>query len=639
MRLRTRPTSPVEPTHTVPVPGGDPVTCREVSYLGHPFLYPETSDVGAAIERGWDWDHILRPIIDVLLPSEQPTICEVGSNIGASVLEILAVRPSARVSCYEPSDRYRAVLERNLAAAGHDDVTVKAAIVDSAAGTGRIHTDETSGRIHPMSHLTRTQSAPAVRLDDEYADRDEPLQFLKTDTDGNDLEVLRGAERLLREDKPVLFLEFCPSLMRTDPIADLRWLQSLGYTRLVCLDHLGFHVGTTMDPATALAWSVEWTYCDILAAADGTEAASRIADLPLDRRPAPVEQPPPPPPPVPSIPVRALRKLIRTARGRQASPVATEVAAEPTPLTTREAAELYQARCLAMVELSRHNSGGVIPTFPNLTSQAPSAAQCDTPEYLEIATRLFGWTEPPAEDVYHRKHWEWIYILQAIREAGLLRSGASAVGFGVGSEPVPAFLAAEGISVLATDQGSEGATGDEWLVGDQLMRGLGSLSRPHLIDDEQLASLVRIRDVDMNAVPADIGTFDIAWSSCVIEHLGSPQHGLDFVLESCRLLNPGGIAVHTTELELTEKSQTMDYGHCAVYRIEDLEELATRLDAEGCDLLPLNFTVAMDTFKDRWISVAVHPEYGPVLPDPSVHLKLVLGESVSTSFGLIIRKR
>jgi len=167
------------------------------------------------------------------------------------------------------------------------------------------------------------------------------------------------------------------------------------------------------------------------------------------------------------------------------------------------------------------------------------------------------------------------------------------------------------------------------------MKDLTGLSRRHLISDDDLASRVTLCNVDMNDVPADIGTFDVIWSSCVIEHLGSPERGLDFVLESCRLLTPGGLAVHTTELELTRRESTADYGHCAVYRLQDLRDFATRLADVGCTST-FNFTVPMDTPEDRWISLLIVE--GESAPPDVAHLKLALGESVTTSFGLLIRR-
>ncbi len=303
-------------------------------------------------------------------------------------------------------------------------------------------------------------------------------------------------------------------------------------------------------------------------------------------------------------------------------------------LSAVDLARLHQAELLARLDLHEHNAGGRVADFGALQCQAASAAQCDHPKYTRWATLIENWEEGPEGRQYNRKLWEWAFILQAIEDTGLLGEGRTAVGFGVGNEPMPAVLAGCGIKVLATDQGLE--SGAEWATNDELMgQDLSGLSRPHIVDDARLADLVRLREVDMNAVPADLGQFDIVWSSCVIEHLGSPQRGLEFVLESCALLRPGGIAVHTTELELTPQRETQDYGHCAVYRISDLEDLARRIPEVGGEAT-FNFAVSMDRLEDRWVSL-IHTEYGRDLID-GPHLKLAIGDSVSTSFGILIRK-
>ncbi len=305
----------------------------------------------------------------------------------------------------------------------------------------------------------------------------------------------------------------------------------------------------------------------------------------------------------------------------------------PNP-TSRESAELVQARLLAEVDVSEQNAGSRWPTFEVLECQAATAAQCDHPDFLRWCRMIESWDGEPGGRQYNRKLWEWAFIAEAISRAGLLNDRASAVGFGVGNEPMPALLASHGVEVLATDQGLD--SGSNWATTGELMGGLAGLSRPTMLPDAQLAERVHLREVDMNAVPDDIGTFDIAWSSCVIEHLGSPSRGMDFVLESCALLRPGGIAVHTTEFELTLKSETMDYGHCAVYRIPDLLDLEARLADVGCEAT-FNFSVSMDTPADRWISL-VHKGLANDLPDVA-HLKLALGDSISTSYGLLIRKK
>jgi len=295
---------------------------------------------------------------------------------------------------------------------------------------------------------------------------------------------------------------------------------------------------------------------------------------------------------------------------------------------------IAQAAYLARVDVSDHNRADAPPTFSHLVCQAASAAQCEDPAYRAWLRTLTGVSESePLRNTHNRKTWEWAFIAEAVTQAGLMKPGLTALGFGVGTEPMPALFASRGLDVLATDQGAE--SGGDWASTGQLMTGLEGLSRPHLISDEELAARVKVRAVDMNDVPADIGTFDVIWSSCVIEHLGSPERGLEFVLESCRLLAPGGIAVHTTELELTRRETTADYGHCAVYRLEDLQELATKLAEVNCTAT-FNFTVPMDSPEDRWISLVLVD--GEAAPPDLAHLKLAISDSVSTSFGLLIRR-
>src|SRR4051812_19378190 len=52
---------------------------------------------------------------------------------------------------------------------------------------------------------------------------------------------------------------------------------------------------------------------------------------------------------------------------------------------------------------------------------------------------------------YHRKYWEWVFILHTALGRGLARPGERALGFAVGTEPLAAALARHGVSVTATD--------------------------------------------------------------------------------------------------------------------------------------------------------------------------------------------
>jgi hypothetical protein len=80
-------------------------TCNLVTtYLAHRFVYPAGSWVGAQIANGVAWTPVLRDIADLV--EEDACIVDVGSNLGASLLQMLAVRPEARAIAIEPSVRY-----------------------------------------------------------------------------------------------------------------------------------------------------------------------------------------------------------------------------------------------------------------------------------------------------------------------------------------------------------------------------------------------------------------------------------------------------------------------------------------------------------------------------------------------------
>jgi hypothetical protein len=297
-----------------------------------------------------------------------------------------------------------------------------------------------------------------------------------------------------------------------------------------------------------------------------------------------------------------------------------------------------RARALTLVDVTTHNAGATPPTFETVVSQVVSAAQFSEPTFERVRRIMFPrevripWGASPATiDIPHRKLWEFCYILRAAEQYGKLKPGLSAVGFGVGQEPIPAALARFGLSILATDLDANADESVAWAATGQHLSQSSALSRPEVVSDAVLEDQVRTLPVDMNEVPEDLGRFDFAWSACALEHLGSPKAGIDFVLRTLALLEPGGVTAHTTELELTPREETADYGHLAVYRVADLDRLADSVRSMGFEMAT-NWYVSMDTPADRWVSLPPYPH------DDPAHLKLMIGESVSTSVGLLIRR-
>lgn len=288
---------------------------------------------------------------------------------------------------------------------------------------------------------------------------------------------------------------------------------------------------------------------------------------------------------------------------------------------------------LSRIDLTEHNTGRTPPSFDHVVSQAVSAAQFAHPDFERLRRLLYPgsvtprWGSPGT--ALHRKVWEFVYVLRAAEQHGVLAEGRTALGFGVGREPIPAALASHGLTVLATDLSAAEDKSAHWSSTGQHLTDLSALSHPEIVSDDQLERQVSLRYVDMNEVPDDLATYDLVWSCCAFEHLGSPSAGLDFVLRTLDLLRPGGVAVHTTELELTPRAETADYGNLAVYRIADLDGVVEEARARGFEI-ETNWYVAMETASDRWIG-------RPPFDDPA-HLKLLIGDSISTSVGLLVRR-
>lgn len=232
--------------------------------------------------------------------------------------------------------------------------------------------------------------------------------------------------------------------------------------------------------------------------------------------------------------------------------------------------------------------------------------------------------------IAYRKVWEWAAILEALNTREMLAPRRRGLGFAVGREPLPAVLASFGCEVVATDLMPE-LVGDQWSKTGQHAASLEELYHGQYLPRDQFDRLVRFHPADMNDLSALEGQYDFIWSSCAFEHLGSLEHGLAFFEESMRLLKPGGIAVHTTEINVTSNDDTIETGDNVLYRKRDMEALDYRLRKIRCGLEPIDFDAGTHPFDLNY-----DPE--PYFSGGSVHIKLHIGSHICTSMLVVARK-
>ncbi len=231
---------------------------------------------------------------------------------------------------------------------------------------------------------------------------------------------------------------------------------------------------------------------------------------------------------------------------------------------------------------------------------------------------------------YHRKQWEFVYIIQALWERGCLQKGKKGLAFAVGTEPLPAVFAKMGCEIVATDIHPDKGQVLGWTNGEQLCFGIESLNNRGLCSPDLFYKNVSYRPVDMNSIPGDLNGFDFNWSSCSFEHLGSIEKGVSFLKKQLNTLRPGGWAVHTTEFNISSNDRTIDNNNNTVlYRKKDIDNIVAALREQGHFVEEVDYSLG-GLPEDFYVDVY------PYVQD--IHLRLQFGEFVTTSIGLIIQK-
>ena len=286
--------------------------------------------------------------------------------------------------------------------------------------------------------------------------------------------------------------------------------------------------------------------------------------------------------------------------------------------------DLKNVRSLLGIKQSISRSNENEPSLEALASQLCTASQFYSPIYSNWCEKI------NALPRLHRKQWEFVYILEALKSYGMLSNGKVGLGFGCGKEPLPSLMAKYGCKVIATDLDFDSALNKGWTATNQHTGALEDLFDSKICDREVFFKSVQFKNVDMNNIPADLKDFDFTWSACAFEHLGSIEKGLDFVINSVKCLKPGGVAVHTTEFNLGSNDATFESESCVFFRKKDIELLISRLEKMNCEVLPLNLTIS-ELLEDDFVDL---PPY-----KSAPHLKLAMQGHLTTSIGLIIKKR
>lgn len=150
---------------------------------------------------------LVQSILPVLINSPAPILFDVGAHSGKYSSALQSAFPQARVIAFEPMPKPFALLRKTLGNTNVEchslalsDQDGRASIFDYSLGQGSEHASLYSTVLKDLHHADSIQEIPVtLRTLDSFCieNRVATIDFLKIDTEGNELKVLQGGKSLI----------------------------------------------------------------------------------------------------------------------------------------------------------------------------------------------------------------------------------------------------------------------------------------------------------------------------------------------------------------------------------------------------------------------------------------------------------
>lgn len=155
--------------------------------------------------------HFIEQLLPLYIDEATPVIIDAGANVGDYTKYLLSAHPNASIHAFEPNPKTYAKLEQALSGTtvitenrglGATDATLKfydRVDRDGSSGHGTLYREVIEG-IHEEKAVELEVSITTL---DAYAKAKqiESIKLLKIDTEGHELEVIKGAAELIRNDQ------------------------------------------------------------------------------------------------------------------------------------------------------------------------------------------------------------------------------------------------------------------------------------------------------------------------------------------------------------------------------------------------------------------------------------------------------
>jgi FkbM family methyltransferase len=185
------------------------------------YIPPKDLTVGKTVAENKSYEpHVTQELVPLLQPGT--VFLDIGANLGYySLLAASLIGSHGKVIACEPNPDNCRYLKRSIRVNGFENIEILPYGAAEREGTLKVYphlANSTShvvdsGRSLPKEYGTKFYLIKSIVLDDVLADK-ERIDLIKMDIDGGEPRALEGLRGIIRRHRPVLFLEFCPELIR-----------------------------------------------------------------------------------------------------------------------------------------------------------------------------------------------------------------------------------------------------------------------------------------------------------------------------------------------------------------------------------------------------------------------------------------
>lgn len=198
----------------------DPFIMRTRDY--RLFAHPRAGTLTRAVIRRGYWEPLETEVFRGLL-KPGALVIDIGANFGYYALTAAnAIGPEGLVIAFEPHPEVFALLDANRALLPQNNLLTVQAGLGSVDGAMEIHTDAANPGGHSFyvwnlraaegsSHSVQVRALDSF-LSEKIPDR--PVDVVKIDVQGFEMEVLRGATGTIEKDHPMVLCEVTPGALR-----------------------------------------------------------------------------------------------------------------------------------------------------------------------------------------------------------------------------------------------------------------------------------------------------------------------------------------------------------------------------------------------------------------------------------------